>query len=360
MLALLLTHPLLAAEGPEASVPTTPEAPVTEPDPSPTTVEGDPDGADTDAPAASYAETSDAQEPPAGAAAESPAPDTGSSNDPRIRQARRVIARGESLFAASNYEGALAEFSEAYRLLDAHPMQYIVLYNIAVCHERAFRYEFALKYYREYLSRAPESDPSRQKVVGVVSTLESLLATLEVESNTAAEAWSDDRFLGRVPGKLLLPSGRYTIEIKAKGYESVRQEITLAAGQTKSLSFELTRLSTQHGPHPAYFATALGLSATALITGGVLGSLALSEHQAGQRVKDDGGNPEPYGERASDLALAADVAFGSALVFGASATLLYFVTDWDSEHEPGTRDTARGLRIGASPWAVQAEYTGCF
>ena len=76
----------------------------------------------------------------------------------------RVLAKqhfesGASHFDLSEYDEALVEFKEAYRLkADA-----TFLYNIAQCHRKLGHLEEALTFYKTYLRRSPDA-PNREEV----------------------------------------------------------------------------------------------------------------------------------------------------------------------------------------------------
>ena len=84
----------------------------------------------------------------------------------------RVLARqhfesGSRHFDLSEWDKALAEFKEAYRLTpDA-----TFIYNIAQCHRKLGNIEDALTFYKTYLRRAPNA-PNRQEVERRISELE--------------------------------------------------------------------------------------------------------------------------------------------------------------------------------------------
>jgi len=253
---------------------------------------------------------------------------TGSVPDEPLARARAVVATAARLFEAGQYAAALAEYSRAYQILQGHPRQYWVLHNLAACNERLFRYDVAVELYEEYLRRAPATEDDRKEVSAVLSTLRTLLATLVVESSVAGEVWLDDRLLGTAPGKWRVPAGRHIVEVRADRYESQRREVLLSAGQTEVDRFQLQRLSTYQGPPPTYFWVAVGLTGAATIAGATTGAMALEARRDGQAQAALHVDTQPEAERTRHLALASDIGFGAAILFGATATVLYFVTDW--------------------------------
>src|SRR5450759_1523475 len=73
--------------------------------------------------------------------------------------ARQHFESGASHFDLSEYDEALVEFKEAYRLkADA-----TFLYNIAQCHRKLGHLEEALTFYKTYLRRSPDA-PNREEI----------------------------------------------------------------------------------------------------------------------------------------------------------------------------------------------------
>jgi hypothetical protein len=284
-----------------------------------------------------------AQPTPLGTApdAERAAAPTDSASDAQSREsaglvrARAAVRLGEQLFAAANFDAALAD-----------ARQYIVLHNIAVCHERLFRYDLALRFYARYLAEGGARAEDRAEVVAVVRTLRSLLATLRITTNVPAEVWIGQRHVGDAPGDVLVPAGHHMIELRAKIFETSRREIQVGTGDTVLLHFELARLSQREGLHPVYFWIGTGLTAASLIVGGVLGATALASHADAQDKSTAGLNIDAEKEQIRTQARAADICFGSAIVLGLSSVLLYFMTDWN-EHAPA--DNALSANLAADP-----------
>jgi hypothetical protein len=262
---------------------------------------------------------------------------SGSEHDEPLARARAVVAVAERLFLAGQYAAALAEYSRAYEILDGHPRQYWVLHNLASCNERMFRYDVAVELYEEYLRRAPLTEDDRGEVSAILETLRSLLATLVVESSVAGEVWLDDRRLGAAPGRWRVPAGRHLVEVRANSYESQRREVQLNAGQLQVDRFQLRRLSVNAGPPPAYFWAAVGLTGVATVVGTTAGLKALNAREQGRHEAALYLDTQQDAERTRRWALATDVSFGAAALFGATATVLYFVTDWQKPSGPERR-----------------------
>jgi hypothetical protein len=258
-------------------------------------------------------------------------------------RARAAVRLGERLFAAASFDAALAEFQQAYDLMAGDARQYIVLHNIAVCHERLFRYDLALRFYDRYLAEGGARAADRAEVIAVVRTLRSLLATLRITTNVPAEVWLGQRHVGDAPGDVLVPAGHHMIELRARIFETSRREVQIGTGVTVRLHFELERLSQREGLHPVYFWIGTGLTVAALIAGGILGATAIASHNDAEHKSAAGLNVEAEESQIRKQALAADLCFGSAVVLGLSSALLFFMTDWD-ERPPA----ANALRASLS------------
>lgn len=274
----------------------------------------------------------------------SASPTNGEEQDDRLARARTIVAAADHLFVAGHYAAALAEYTRAYEILEGHPRQYWVLHNLAACNERLFRYDMAIELYQQYLNRAPSTEDDRDEVSAIIKTLRSLLATLVVESGVSGDVWLDDRRLGAAPGRWLVPTGRHTVEIRAQLYEAQRREIQLAPGEVQAVHFELQKLSAFAGPGRGYFWASAGLAGIAAITGAACGFAALNDRQQGLREAELHLDTRAEAGRTRQWATAADVGFGTAILFGATAAVLYFVTDWSDAQPsdpPGGRSSPR-------------------
>jgi tetratricopeptide (TPR) repeat protein len=92
-------------------------------------------------------------------------------NDARAR-AHAAFDRGRQLFALTQYDKALAEFAEAYKLIEEPAF----IFNIAQCERRLGHEDAALKAYRSYLSLTDEHSANHAEVQGYVRELEKSIA----------------------------------------------------------------------------------------------------------------------------------------------------------------------------------------
>jgi tetratricopeptide (TPR) repeat protein len=252
-----------------------------------------------------------------------------------VTEAREYLARGRLLLQQENFDAALAEFERAYQLVGEHPARHQILFNIARAHERLFRYDLALQYFRRYLDEAPADAAERADAEATIRALEGLLGTVEVASNVPAEIWVDNRNIGQAPGTVRVPSGRHVMELRAQGYTDGRREFQIASRETQSLSFTLTALAAEYrGLDAAFFWGTTGLAIAAALAGGGVGIAALMRRSDvdAQRVDPvgmlDGGSLEAARDEIASLQLTADVLFGTAGLFAVTATVLAFLTDW--------------------------------
>ncbi len=308
---------------------------------------------DAEAAEAPAESTAPPNEPPAPAA---DAPAEAAAADPQYAEAKKYFERGVQFFEAENYDAALTEFERAYKHMQGHPKRFFVLDNIGQCHERQFRYDRALEYYRRYLKEGGEAAEDRALVEATIRTLEGLLATLTIQSNVSAEVWVDDRLMGNAPGDVLVPGGLHVVELRAVGYEASKKELNIAARERQTHAFTLNELSQYEGLSPVYFYGGVALSAASLAAGSYFGLKALSEDQAARdREEEDGqfANSQEDADRVKELALTADICFASAAVFGVGTTLLYFMTDWgDAPDERAPGDTQVEGRVGPDSLGV--------
>ncbi len=267
-----------------------------------------------------------------------------------VVEARTRVERGEALFERGDYDAALTEFETAYEVIGEHPNRYLVLYNIAQCHEREFRYDVALRYYQRYLDEGGNAAEDRAAVTQRIHELEELLATVQVDTNVgSAVVWLDEREAGTAPGEVRIPAGVHVIELRSEGYLPARREVQVAAGGSTEVQVHLEKLSEEfEGLSPVFFWSAAGVALASLITGIVLGVSAVDARGSVQTRLDD---PRArwdvtQGEidHISTLATVADVFYAGAALFGITAVVMGLLTDWGSDEEepPVTPSVAIG------------------
>lgn len=273
------------------------------------------------------------------------APDT-SAEESRIDAAREHIARGEELYISEDWDGALAEFQRAYELLADHPAQYLITYNLGRCHEHLFQYERAMTYYRAYLEVAGPDAEDRAEVQAKVDLFQQLLATIYLDVNIPEyEVWVDERRIGTNLIEIMVPGGSHLVEVRAEGFVANQQDVQIAAQSERTLVFELDRLAEEYrGINQGYFWASSALAVATLAVGVVVGIMVVNE---GERLSTQATDPvagltivQADEDHVADLALTADLLYGTAGLFAVAAIVLAFLTDWDGE-ESG-RDESEG------------------
>ena len=263
--------------------------------------------------------------------------------DPRVAEARERARGAERLFDQGDFGAALAEFQRIHELLDGHPYQVVYLYNIGRAHERLFQYDRALDAYRRYLQHGGPDADRADEVRAKLELLEGLLGTvrLAVRGPDAYEVWVDDQRVGADLDRVRVPAGSHVVEIRATGWVPAREQITVAARTEREATYELERLSVAAGISPVFFWGSVGFAVVSVAVGATLGVMALGERSQVDELNDDSmgrfelhADAERRRSKIQDLALAADIAFGAAVLFAAGAVLLAFGTDFGGEETP--------------------------
>src|SRR5262245_48426974 len=109
--------------------------------------------------------------------------------DDDLVAAKKLFVSGSKHFDLGEYEQALADFKEAYRLRDDP----VCLYTIAQCPRLLKHHEEPLRAYKTYLRRAPDS-PVRAEVEQRIVALQEV-----VEKQNRAASMPPDRVLGGKP-----------------------------------------------------------------------------------------------------------------------------------------------------------------
>jgi tetratricopeptide (TPR) repeat protein len=100
--------------------------------------------------------------------------------DPTV-QARQLFDSGRRHFDLAEYDAALADFKEAYRIKDDP----VFLYNIALCHRLLGQKTEALRLFKNYLQRRPDA-PNREDIERRIAALDEEIAS-EARARAAAE-----------------------------------------------------------------------------------------------------------------------------------------------------------------------------
>lgn len=270
------------------------------------------------------AEPTDASEPPP---------------SPEYTEALERFDQAQAIFERGDYGAALAEFERIYELLAGHPNRYFVLFNVARSYEELHRYDRAIEYYQRYLDEGGQDAENRADVEASLRALERLLGTIAFTAEVAqpgidvpaVEVWLGSSHVGDAPGEVRIPGGQHTIELRAQGFETVRQEVQVASRQRVEIHVVLHQLSTFRGVSPALLVSATAVALVAAGIGAGLGVYALQLSDESERcAMQPRCSLDVDGRRQTirDFALGADVLFGTAALFAITAIVLIPLTDW--------------------------------
>lgn len=268
---------------------------------------------------------------------------------PGTTEARSAIARARDRFDRGDYEAAVLDFQRAFELLAGDPRQSLLLNNIAVCYERLFRYDLALRYYQQYLDAGPTDAADREEVARVIAGLRGLLGKLRIVSNVPAQVWVGRDIQLDAPGEAWVPAGTHVVEVSARGHESERRQVRVAPRSAQTLRFELKPAPRYEGLPRAYFYSGVALTGAALIVGAGFGLKALQQHRhaSADYSRDSAQNRllQSDNEQITRLQHGADICFATAALFGVSTLVVFFLTDWSKRREPQMEATRPSPRV---------------
>jgi tetratricopeptide (TPR) repeat protein len=196
-------------------------------------------------------------------------------SDTRRADAKARYEQGAAAYAAGRFKDAVDLFLEADRLAPSAPLSF----NIARAYEKLGDDSGALRWYRDYLRRAPDAANAKE-VQATVSKLEDLLSKKGVQQITVmstpagATVVIDDRPVGVTPWTGDLFPGRHRVALRLRGYEDQTLEVDLAAHRSQDVSMTLSAETTPAGgaaaapasaaqPAPAATSSAAGGSSDA-------------------------------------------------------------------------------------------------
>lgn len=259
-----------------------------------------------------------------------------------VEEARRHYAQGVVFFRAERFEEAIAEFEEAFALWE-NPT---ILFSLGQSYERLLRVPRALDAYRRFLDAVPGGDPRRAQVEDTIRGLETILAALVVDVNVPARVWANGEDVGAAPGRIQLATGRYDVEVRADGYVTHREAISLAARTERTLHVLLERapdptvVVESSGVEPTFFWIGLAATGAAAVATTIVGGITLD---AAARYQSAELRTQAMRDEGQRLALATDLLGGGTALFALTTLVLALVTDWDGP--PPARATAGGISV---------------
>jgi tetratricopeptide (TPR) repeat protein len=191
------------------------------------------------------------------------------STDDARETARLHYARGLELAGQADYEAALREFTEAYRVSP----HFAVLYNIGQAEFALGHPAEAIESLSRYLRDGQEQVPParRQDVQAQIALLESLFAEVTISTDqSGALITVDGREVGRTPlyQPIRLPTGTHKVSATLEGMAAIDRTVTLAPGDRQVLNLgmpphsELSKVA-EGQPSPSPVSTKVGTDAQA-------------------------------------------------------------------------------------------------
>jgi len=173
------------------------------------------------------------------------APSEQAADDARRADAKTRYEQGVDAYKAGHFKDAVDLFLTADRLSPSAPLSF----NIARAYEKLGDDSGALRWYRDYLRRAPNA-PNANDVAGNVARFEARLAKKGVQQLTVLSTPSgatvsiDDANVGVTPGTFELAPGHHHVVLLLRGYSDSANDIELAADHAQDLTVSLASAPT--------------------------------------------------------------------------------------------------------------------
>jgi len=252
--------------------------------------------------------------------------------------ARRAFERGSRLYQQARYAEAAAAFEEAYRAVPNG----VVLYNLGQCYEKLGELEKALSSYQEYLRLVPQAE-DREAVQTIIAGLEGRLEAVKRPKVTLSSEPSgalvslDGQERGPTPWSEPVEVGTHQLSLELKGYQSLRRELEVRAGEPVQLHLVLTPIpevtpapaataAAQPSPRGRTWTWVAAGAAGAAAAGAVsLGLLARADSQELLARPHERAEAQALHDSARGKSRAANVLYGVAGVAAAAGVTLFFV-----------------------------------
>jgi hypothetical protein len=192
------------------------------------------------------------------------APSQQAEDDQRRAEAKARYEQGVQAYYGGHYKDAVDSFLAADRLSPSAPLSF----NIARAYEKLEDDSGALRWYRDYLRRAPNAS-NASDVSAIIARFETRLAKKGVQQVTVLSTPSgatisiDDANVGVTPGTFDLAPGHHRVTLLLRGYDDLAADLELAPDHAQDLALTLNRSAGQANPSaPAPVATIAPAAAT--------------------------------------------------------------------------------------------------
>lgn len=179
------------------------------------------------------------------------APSEQAQADARRSDAKARYEQGVEAYSAGRFKDAVDHFLAADQLSPSAPLSF----NIARAYDKLGDDSGALRWYRDYLRRAP-SAPNAADVSKLIVGYEQRLAKKGVQQVTVLSTPSgatvtiDAAPVGVTPWTGDIPPGRHKVELTLRGYGDATTELDLGADHAQDLNLRLTE-APAHASAPA-------------------------------------------------------------------------------------------------------------
>ena len=183
------------------------------------------------------------------ARAADPAPETPDASPQARQEAKERYEQGAAAYEAGRFKDAVDLFREADRLAPSAPLSF----NIARAYEKLGDDAGALRWYRDYLRRAPAA-PNVKDVRSLVQEYERRLAKKGVQQLTVmstpagATVSVDERPVGVTPWTGELPPGPHRVDLSMRGFEDAVLDVRLAPDRAQDVSARLAPAQAEPAP----------------------------------------------------------------------------------------------------------------
>lgn len=254
-------------------------------------------------------------------------------------EAKIHYQKGVELYNDGAYTAALEELEKTYTLSP----HYRVLYSLGLVRAQLSDFVGALRAFQEYEAAAVDEPPQRKAEVRErVEALQQKVAAIQVKVNLDdTEVYVDDQLKGTSPfdKPILVNPGKHTVYAKKGTTKSEPKVITMAAGASTRMAFDLEGAPAGGGPAngggrdaakgggPSTLVVvggiATGVLALGAITTGVLTLGARSDLKDAQQQPSSGADLTNKSDKVSTFALTTDILGGAAIVIGAVTLVAY-------------------------------------
>jgi tetratricopeptide (TPR) repeat protein len=172
-------------------------------------------------------------------------------SETKLAEAKARYEQGVEAYASGHFKDAVDLFLEADRMSPSAPLSF----NIARAYEKLGDDSGALRWYRDYLRRAPDA-PNAKGVEELVLRFESRLARKGVQQltvisePTGATVSIDEKPVGVTPWTGDLTPGPHRVGLTLRGYLDATNEVEVARDRAQDLSMQLVLAPPRTEPAP--------------------------------------------------------------------------------------------------------------